>query len=230
MADWFFSDGTFRPLEGDDWASWLAAYVELRPPYVGHPVAELLEVNFVLTSSVVVRRRLLEQVGGFDPNLSHAEDLDLWIRLAKRSPATAAARPLVRYQLQASGLTRQTQRRLLGDVQLFQRLARDRELASPLRRRARRRAAVAEYKLGFAALREGDRRGVWSRLPAAWVFPDRVVPVLLLAAASLLPLRWLYRLGDRPSVHAAATRALALTRVTLQSDPALLQASRGAPR
>jgi cellulose synthase/poly-beta-1,6-N-acetylglucosamine synthase-like glycosyltransferase len=98
VAGWFFSDGTFKPLDGAEWCSWLAAYAEIREPYVGRPIAELLEVNFILTSSVVVRRSLLESLGGFDPDMSHAEDIDLWIRLARSSPATAGLRPLVRYR------------------------------------------------------------------------------------------------------------------------------------
>ncbi len=225
-AEWFFSDGTFQPLEGREWHSWFERYIELDGPYVGRPLAELIEVNFVMCSAVVVRRELLEAVGGFDTALSHAEDLDLWIRLAKRAPAVGADRPLVRYQLQSSGLTRQTERRLMGDVTLFRRLAQDPELPPALRRRARRRAAMAYYKLAFQSLRQGDRRGVWSRLRAAWMFPDRVLPVVAMAAASLLPNAWLRGLGARPATQAVADRSLALTRVKLRSDPALLAAAR----
>ena len=223
-AEWFFSDGTFRPLDGAEWQSWLAAYAELHGPYVGHPVAELLEVNFVLTSSVVVRKSLLESLGGFDPQMSHAEDIDLWIRLARRAPATAAERPLVRYQHRVGGLSRQIERRLMGDVGLFRRLAQDPELARPLRRRARCREALAYYKLAFGALRAGDRRGVWSLLPSAWLFPERALSVLGLALASVLPNAVLRGLGERRwMTHVVARRALSLARVALRSDPALLR-------
>jgi PST family polysaccharide transporter len=44
-------------------------------------VAELLQRNFVF-NSVTVRRAVLEQVGGYDPRLSHAEDYELWLRIA----------------------------------------------------------------------------------------------------------------------------------------------------
>src|SRR5437870_3634876 len=73
-------------------------YAERVAPSVRHAVAQLFEVNFILTSSVIVRRDALAETGGFDPRLSHAEDLDLWIRLARRWPATATRRALVRYQ------------------------------------------------------------------------------------------------------------------------------------
>lgn len=227
VADWFFSDGTFKPLDGAEWRSWLAAYAEIREPYVGRPIAELLEVNFILTSSVVVRRSLLESLGGFDPDMTHAEDIDLWIRMARRSPATAGLRPLVRYQHQQGGLTRQIERRLMGDVELFRRLARDPELPAAMRRRARRREALAYFKLASRALRSGDRRATWSRLAKAWMFPERALPVTALAVASLLPQSVLRLLAARGvGSHAAARRAFSLARVELRSDPALLAGAR----
>jgi GT2 family glycosyltransferase len=43
-------------------------------------VARLMQDNFIY-SSVTVRRSALEQVGGFDPNMSYAEDYELWLRM-----------------------------------------------------------------------------------------------------------------------------------------------------
>lgn len=227
-AGWFFSDGVFRTLEGEEWPSWLSTYADLPEAYAGRPVAELFDVNFVLTSSVIVRRDLLEALGGFDEGMSHAEDLDLWIRLARQTPAVASKRALVRYQHRAGGLTRQIERRLLGDVELFRRLARDSGLDSGLRRRARRREALAHYKLAFGALRDGNRAAMWSRLPAAWMFPERTLPVAGLALAGLLPGWALERLRQRRwATRGLARRALTLSRVTLRSDPALRAARAG---
>jgi glycosyltransferase involved in cell wall biosynthesis len=42
----------------------------------------MFHYNFVqCTSTVCLRRFLVERLGGFDENLSHGEDLDLWLRL-----------------------------------------------------------------------------------------------------------------------------------------------------
>jgi glycosyltransferase involved in cell wall biosynthesis len=202
-AGWFFSDGAFRTIEGETEPSWLAMWADLEDSYVGRPLAALVEVNFVLTSSVVVRRDLLESTGGFDEQLSHAEDLDLWIKLARLAPAAASPRALVRYQHRPAGLTRQVEARLMGDVTLFSRLAGDTGLATALRRRARHRAALARYKLAVAALREGRSREARSHLPGAWLFPERAFPVSLLAAASVLPSAVLRRL------RGGATRSVA---------------------
>lgn len=42
----------------------------------------LLHENFIGTSGVVLRKRVLDQVGGFDESLTYSEDRDLWFRLA----------------------------------------------------------------------------------------------------------------------------------------------------
>ncbi len=184
-ADWFFSDGAFRTLDGQVHPSWFELYADLPDDYVGQPVGELCDVNFVLTSSVVVHRAALEALGGFDERLSHAEDLDLWIRLARRGPGVAVRRPLVRYQHRPGGLTRQAEARLEGDVALFGRLAADGTLPAPLRRRARRRATLAQYKRAVTALRAGRRAEARRELARVW--PARPGPVIAAWMASLLP-------------------------------------------
>ena len=46
--------------------------------------AALLRENFVSTSSVVVRRRVVEEVGGFDDTFPCLVDKDLWLRILNR--------------------------------------------------------------------------------------------------------------------------------------------------
>ncbi|MBI5709101.1 MAG: glycosyltransferase family 2 protein [Candidatus Eisenbacteria bacterium] len=216
-AAWFFSDGEFRALDGQLRESWLETYADLAEDYVGAPVAELFEVNFVLTSSAVVRRDALEALGGFDEGLSHAEDLDLWIRLARRWPAAGSRRALVRYQHRAGGLSRQIERRLLGDVELFDRLVADPTLPAPLRARARRRRAMAHYKLAVRALREGDPAAARAQLPHAWLFPGRALPVLAAWGVSLLPAGVLGGLRRQPwATRGVGRRMLAQRRVALR--------------
>jgi glycosyltransferase involved in cell wall biosynthesis len=186
-AAWFFSDGEFRTLEGETRPSWLATYADLPDHYVGYPVRELIEVNFVLTSSVMARRDALDALGGFDERLSHAEDLDLWIRLARRWPAAASQQALVRYQHRAGGLTRQVEARLAGDITLFRRLGEDRALTADLRRAARRREALAHFKLGMAAMREGHAPEARAHFDRAWLFPERALPVAVAWTLSRLP-------------------------------------------
>lgn len=76
-------------------ASFLAPYRTLRRIVAAGPGPEgglrrdllldgLLRANFIGTSSVAVRRSVLDEVGGFDPSLASSEDLDLWLRVARR--------------------------------------------------------------------------------------------------------------------------------------------------
>ena len=62
---------------------------------------ELLALNVMPAgaSNVVARTALVRELGGFDAELSHTTDWDMWIRLAAASPAAAVAEPLVAYRL-----------------------------------------------------------------------------------------------------------------------------------
>jgi glycosyltransferase involved in cell wall biosynthesis len=48
----------------------------------GDVFEHLLMDNFITTSSVLARRSLIQQVGGFDEQLGVCEDWDLWLKLA----------------------------------------------------------------------------------------------------------------------------------------------------
>jgi glycosyltransferase involved in cell wall biosynthesis len=67
------------------------AAVELQPPWRLIPQAELarglLYENFIGTSGVVLRKELLDEIGGFDETLVCSEDRDLWFRAAHRGAA-----------------------------------------------------------------------------------------------------------------------------------------------
>jgi hypothetical protein len=51
------------------------------------------------SSNVIARTKLLRDLGGFDPALTHLADWDLWIRLAEAAPAASCDEPLVAYIL-----------------------------------------------------------------------------------------------------------------------------------
>jgi glycosyltransferase involved in cell wall biosynthesis len=65
------------------------------PVPAGWILEEVLESRTVISvPSVIVRRSLLEQVGGFDEELVMCEDFDLWLRLAALSEVDALEQPL----------------------------------------------------------------------------------------------------------------------------------------
>jgi glycosyltransferase involved in cell wall biosynthesis len=63
--------------------------------YVDHAVTKLVSRNFIPTSSVVVRKTVLTQSGGFDERFRKAEDWDLWLRIGLRYPIIYSSIPLV---------------------------------------------------------------------------------------------------------------------------------------
>ncbi|HET6831816.1 MAG TPA: glycosyltransferase [Solirubrobacterales bacterium] len=68
------------------------------PPSAAGLERAILGMNVIgPPSSVIARRGLLGEVGGFDPSLSILADWDMWIRLAAAAPAAACDSPLVGY-------------------------------------------------------------------------------------------------------------------------------------
>jgi glycosyltransferase involved in cell wall biosynthesis len=79
---------------------WIRNGVRVNPcTYHRKPVGDIfvpsLDRCLVSPSAVVLRRELLESVGGFDENLQVCEDYDLWLRLACRVPFGLVPEPLV---------------------------------------------------------------------------------------------------------------------------------------
>lgn len=214
-ADWCFTDGTGKALDGQEHPSILARWVDLEEPYCGSPVGELIDVNFILTSSVIARRSALEALGGFDETLSHAEDVDLWIRLSRRGLATASGRVLVRYRARETGLSAQADKRNLGAATLFARLAADESLAPSMRQAARRRVSRHHYRLALGALRAGKPAESRGHLLKSWMFPGFTTPVVVGLATSFLPPALFQMLRGRPSVGAVAGPMLAPRRPRL---------------
>lgn len=54
-----------------------------------------LPLCVISPSSVIVRRALLEELGGFDESLPVCEDYDLWLRICSRHPVLFLEEPLV---------------------------------------------------------------------------------------------------------------------------------------
>lgn len=55
-------------------------------------------------SSVMVRKGVFMEVGGFDLGLSYSADWDMWLRLAERGAFSLVAEPLVHYRIHAGSM------------------------------------------------------------------------------------------------------------------------------
>lgn len=77
----------------------LGAY---RPPETDGDIRRaLIRRNPFVHSSMVVRRRLLEEAGGYDETLAVAQDYELWVRLSRVTRMANLGEPLVRRRLVA---------------------------------------------------------------------------------------------------------------------------------
>jgi glycosyltransferase involved in cell wall biosynthesis len=89
------------------------------------------EGNFIRTSTLVVRRDLLLQVGLFDTSISHCEDRDVCLRLLPKTNVAVIERPLVRYRLTVESLSSDSYKMAVGAARVADRiLARPQEYSS----------------------------------------------------------------------------------------------------
>ena len=67
---------------------------------------KLLEGNFIFTSSsVLIKKEVLDKVGFFDTNLKYADDWDLWVRVSEHFSFSFVPEYLLKYYLHQKGIT-----------------------------------------------------------------------------------------------------------------------------
>lgn len=168
-----------------------------RPTASGDLFDALLGRNVVgSTSTVIVRRDLLEQVGGFDESLRSCQDWELWLRLAKVSRFAVVSDPLVDYtDAEAGRITTNPRSRISGHMAVYRK-----HLREPLRTH---RAARAEFFFVLGEMMLGSGRADWAaRLLEASL---RLEPRNARRAVYLL----LAKLRLSPGVYRRVTFALA---------------------
>jgi hypothetical protein len=120
----------------------------------------LLEECTVLTSTVVARRSVIVDAGGFDASLRRGQDFDLWLRLAQRGVRIAYQRhAMIERIVLADGLSADPVTQLERALHVYSRVltkltldAADREL---LERRITAVEAALELERGKRSLRVG---------------------------------------------------------------------------
>ena len=120
----------------------------------GDIFAPSLRLCLVSPSAVMLRRTLLERVGGFDDTLPACEDYDLWLRIARDTPVWLIDRPLV---LKRGGHADQLSRRFWG-MDRFRVTALARLLAAGQLSPAQRAATVAVLREKCGILANGAAR------------------------------------------------------------------------
>jgi hypothetical protein len=144
-----------------------------RPPRrtpSGEVLGDLLEGNFIRTPTVLFRRRLFLECGGYDPALRCVNDWDMWLRIATRQRVLRDPVPSARYRLHGDQAVRLRRRLAEERVSVLERhLPRIEKEAPALAGRARRALASRCLKLARLDLREGKPGDAESRIARAMV-------------------------------------------------------------
>ena len=145
----------------------------------------LRHTNRVVPSTVVAKKDLLLQLGGFNEKLRACEDWDMWVRLGPKYQFVSVTTPLVMYQLTPMSMSTNIDRMtynmnlileptLLGEMEGFTRW------------QWRRRIQSAEFYRAFNTAREAkshdDMSYLWKSLktwPSPFFIPKRFTALAL---------------------------------------------------
>lgn len=85
--------------------------------YANHDrLGSLLRFNFMILSSVCVKKETLLEAGMFCEELSISEDYDLWIRIASKNELTYLDKPLVEYRIYPWSSSKNAEKYLLNGL------------------------------------------------------------------------------------------------------------------
>ncbi len=136
------------------------------PPRRGRVAHHFAWYNFVPTVTVLVRRRCLEEAGGFSEACALSADYLTWFRIALRHELDYVARPVAEYTVHADGISYDLARALRARIQLFsEELARTSDPST--RALLRRLLFHLALSLALAAMR-GRAHSVSDPLRLAW--------------------------------------------------------------
>ncbi len=159
-------------------------------------LAQIVRINFIPTSSVVVRKSALDDVGLFDQGIRYGEDLELWARIAARYPIVCLPDVLIRYRLHDSNATQATAK-LLKDIVVVMEKIRSWGSATLVAQGvdADAMVALALWELGYWHFQYGTPRDGYTHFLRSF----REKPSarsLAYAAASLMPTTALARMRN----------------------------------
>ncbi|MBN8843835.1 MAG: glycosyltransferase family 2 protein [Sphingomonadales bacterium] len=159
---------------------------------------DLLGGRFNIYIGSTFRRADFEAIGGFDTTMTHAEDLDLWVRLLLNGGHAHYLDALLGdYRVRAVSASRSLLKMIRGNIRVYDKViaarpgSEESALASTLRAREEERAEVEEALAAVIAGDTGDalkalrahrhqmRNPVWSLAFGLWAFFPRLAPPML---------------------------------------------------
>jgi len=127
----------------------------------------LMLANRLPLSSVVIRRRCLEESGGFDASLPLAQDWDLWLRVAERWQVAILSAPLTIYRVHFGQRSRDQIGMRRAETEVIRRALERDPGSRALRGVACRRLTWAHYRLARLLMRQRQIRSAYRELKKA---------------------------------------------------------------
>lgn len=131
--------GDCRQFSGEQWfartefqSSGLGPAAWGRGPRLPDAYARLVRSGFITTGSVVARRSALLEAGGFAEDLRLAEDLDLWLRIARRHPIGWCAHECLHRRRHDSNISGDGEAMALAYLEVLRRHAGTWQLGDPM--------------------------------------------------------------------------------------------------
>lgn len=85
----------------------------------GNVLRDLVQGNFIGTSTVLMKKQVFEESGGFDSSLQSIEDWELWARIAARHSIAYLDEPCSLYRVHATSTSRNTRRTLPNHLEVI---------------------------------------------------------------------------------------------------------------
>lgn len=191
----FFGDATVES------RSYMDTLMNDAPPADDVTFLQLVDAErSLITSGVVARRAPIMEVGLFDEALRNAQDLDLWLRLARHGARLSyQRRVLLKYRCRPDGLTGDAVNSHRRELRVFDKIEQSYDLSPQERGQVtetiRNRRALLEFEMGKLHAAHGDEaqsresftkadnlRRTWKTRLALWLV--RTSPNLLKAICS----------------------------------------------
>lgn len=156
----------------------------------GSCLVPLIEDNRICTSSVLVRRDALEEIGAFRcvAPLSIAQDYDVWLRLAPRHRFLFLDDLHVRYRVHGANTSHNAEKAALAVIFALKSVWESGEASRPAEKSAIKSKISEKYfDIGYGARDRGDfsKAGPWLR--RAWLWNPTNRSKAALASLSTLP-------------------------------------------
>jgi len=128
-------------------------------PFRGNVFNELMVGNFIPQLTVLVRREVLDMVGGFNLRYKIAQDYDLWLRIAEQYPLDFTEEPLAKYRTHGGNISRNQELAVGEQIQLVEYwLVKKGDLKREFRRKAKQEQAIRHAWLLLYYFRNHENR------------------------------------------------------------------------